>query len=376
MNMNQTAQHSRNRQGGLSYVYVSYVTNNAGYIAVIDPTIDEIIKRITIGKNPAAMCLSPSGDRLYVADAYENTVFVYSTDTFRPIGEVPIGNNPVAILVDPSGKRGYVANYGEPSVTVFDAITLKVIGDVPLKNYGMPFAFASNENSPYLYVACKGIDPIEDFTAIFVINEDGYIPIRIKAPEFDQNHNPFTVHPSGIKLVELGNIGWLVFVNGLNTSYNTTSLLDNTVSGVYLDNGMLFCTMREDRDFLKLFKNLDIEKNGNITYDYFKEIPSYKDQDKIRTSLTQKYIGVTIQPGYSPLGGLQIYDVDHGTSWFVELAAIGDLAFFSDTKAYVGGYNKITPIDLATARPLTPIVIGTVRFRVKNIICGYSNQSL
>ncbi|MEK3901936.1 hypothetical protein [Paenibacillus sp. FSL R7-0179] len=391
MNMNQTAQQSRNTRGGVSYVYVSYVTSNAGYIAVIDPTTDEIIKRITTGRNPTAMCLNPSGDKLYVADAYVPAVFVYSTETFNLIGEIPIsGKNPAAIFVDPSGKKGYVINYGDSSVAIFHAITFKSLGTAYL--YRTPLGFAGNENSPFLYLACNVLPPDPDSILVIATATDTDTDTNI---DIDTNNsvanfdigtdqvgindtppNPLTVHPNGHTVVRLGNSGYLYFVNpNSNFISKETSLLDNTVSGVYLDNGMLFCTMREERDFLKLFKNLDIDKNGNITYDDFKEIPSYKGQDKIRTSLTQKYIGVTIKPYDSPLGGLQIYDVDRGTSRFVSLASIGDLTFFSDSKAYVAGFNQVTPFDLATARPLTPIAIGTVRFRVKNVICGYSNQS-
>lgn len=269
--------------------------------------------------NPAAMCLSPSGDKLYVMDDLAEIVFVYSTVTFRPIGEIQVGNKPVAILVEPDGKRGYVANYGESSVTIFDAITLKVIKDIDLKNYGMPFAIACNENNNIL-VACKGFPPTADFVVYFTIYENelygGIISLDVKERVFVPTHNPLTVQPNGHTLVELANIGSLAFVAPGRSLSNTTNLLDNTVSGVYLDNGLL-----------------------------------------------------------SPLGGLQIIDVDNLSSRFVELASIGDLAFFSDTKAYVGGFNHVTPFDLATARPLPPISIGTVYFRVKNVISGYSNQS-
>lgn len=385
MNMIQTAQQRRNTRSGLSYVYVSYVTSNSGYIAVIDPTNDKIIKRITTGRNPAAMCLNPSGDKLYMADAYEPAVFVYSTETFNLIGKIPIsGTNPVAIFVDPSGKKGYVVNYGDASLTVFNAITIYLIGTVYL--YKTPLAFAGNENSPFYFLACNVVPPDRDSILVIATDTNTDIDTNNSGANFgigtdleginNRPPNPLTVHPNGHTVVRLGDSGYLYFVNpNGNFISKETGLLDNTVSGVYLDNGMLFCTMREDRDFLKLFKNLDIDKNGNITYDDFKEIPSYKGQDKIRTSLTQKYIGVTTQPYDSPLGGLQIYDVDRGTSRFVELASIGDLAFFSDSKAYVGGFNHVTPFDLATARPLHPITIGTVRFRVKNVICGYSYQT-
>lgn len=129
MNMNRTANRNRNTRSGLSYVYVSYVSlNNNGYVAVIDPTTDQVVRRFSAGYNPTAMCLNPSGDKLYVADGLANMVYVYSTDTFNLIGSVPINDKPVAIFVEPSGKYGYVANYGYPCLTVFDAITLSLIG--------------------------------------------------------------------------------------------------------------------------------------------------------------------------------------------------------------------------------------------------------
>ncbi|ETT59175.1 hypothetical protein C173_28406 [Paenibacillus sp. FSL R7-277] len=380
MNMNRTANRNRNTRSGLSYVYVSYVSiNNNGYVAVIDPTTDQIIKRISAGYNPTAMCLSPSGDKLYVADGLANMVYVYSTDTFNLIGSVPVDNKPVAILVEPSGKKVYVANYGYPCLTIFDAITLSFIGNLYSVDT-MSFAISCNENSPYVYVACNEIHPTRDSTlAIRIINNGPNVALGPAGPGtiHDSTRNFLTVHPNGHTLVELGNIGALDFLspdNGLVAAAPTSSL-DNTVSGIYLDNGLLFCTMREERNFLKLFKNLDIDVNSKITYDDYKEIPSYKGQDKIRTSLTQKYIGVTIQATDHPTGGLQIYDVDRATSRFVELTSIGDLAFFSDTKAYVGGSTSVQPIDLTSARPLNPITIGTTYFKVKNVISGYSNQT-
>ena len=381
MNRNLNAHHNRNTRSGHSYVYASYVVNNtAGYVAVIDPANDEIIKRISTGRNPAAMCLSPSGDKLYVMDDIGNIVFLYNTDTFNLLREIPVGNKPAAIIVESSGKLAFVANYGEPSVTAIDIIT-NWVGTLNL-SYAMPFAIASNENSSYVYMACKGVHPITDSFLTFDINNMGASVPSIGSDldrVYDPTHNPLTVHPNGHTLVELGNVGFLDFLDPADPHHSytqKTSLLDNTVSGVYLDNGLLFCTMREERDFLKVFKNLDIDANGNITYDGFKEIPSYKGQDKIRTSPTQKYIGVTIQPYDSPLGGLQIIDVDSLSSKLVELNIVGDLAFASDSKAYVGELNSVRPIDLTTATVLPAIDIAGNNDIVMKVISGYSNQSL
>ncbi|MEK4047800.1 hypothetical protein NSU18_29750 [Paenibacillus sp. FSL H8-0048] len=377
MNRNLTAEHNRNTSSGLSYVYASYVVNNkAGYVAVIDPTTDEIIKRISTGKSPSAMCLSPSGDKLYVADDITNAVLVYSTDTFKFLAAFPVGSKPVAVFVESGGKIGYVANYGENetgSMTVFDAITLQSQGTGILLD--KPFAFASNKNTPYVYMACQSRPPFGDFVYILNVDDDGMESLEYSSiePIFDQNHNPLAVRLNGHILAVLANIGFLY--DYTHVHHKATSLLDNTVSGVYLDNGLLFCTMQEQRDFLKVIKNLDFDADGNVIYDNSQEIPSYKGQDKIRTSLTQKYIGVTIQPTDSPTGGLQIIDVASLNSRFVDLDSVGDLAFYSDSKAYVGEGNMVHSIDLATGTPLTAIDVAGNNNTVKNIISGYSNQS-
>lgn len=123
-----------------------------------------------------------------------------------------------------------------------------------------------------------------------------------------------------------------------------------------------------------------MDQQGNITHDQFTEIPSYKGQDKIRVSSDQSTICITIQPTTFPTGGLQIYDVNAASSRFVPLPYVGDLALYDYIIAYVGQLTSIQPIDLGNpSNPIPAIPIGTSpsdRVNVKNIISGYSNQSL
>lgn len=196
---------------------------------------------------------------------------------------------------------------------------------------------------------------------------------------FDGSRNPLTVHPDGHTQVTFGPDGMLTyFDNDSIGGSSTSSLLDNTVSGVYTDKQILFCSMRKDKNYLKVINNLAINKNGIVTYKSFADFPSYKGQDKICLSRTQAYIGITVQPTDSPRGGVQIIDLKEGSSHLVELDYVGDLAFAGDTTAYVGDVTSITPIDLATATALPGIFLGTNfmdLFTVKNIVIGYSNQS-
>ncbi|MEK4514893.1 YncE family protein [Paenibacillus sp. FSL H8-0122] len=380
---------SKNLPSGDPYVYVSYELDyQIGYVAVIDPVEDKVIKRIQVGYNPGPMCTNITETRLYVLNTRSSSVTIIDTNTFNIIKTVRVGNvgstntNPVAIFASPYGNKVYVANAGDQNVTIIDTDTNTVITNLDIipGKPGKPFAFASNENSDFVYVACKVADK-KDFVVAISVEDDYHAFPYNQGIEltFDEARNPLTVHPDGATQVTLGPIGMATYFGNDSIGLpNTSSVLDNTVSGVYLDNKLLFCTTQEEKAILKRITDLTVDWKGNITFDKVADVPSYKGQDKIRVSRTQGYIGVTIQPTTLPTGGLQIYNVRSASSWLVPLSYIGDLAFFSDTKAYVGELNAIRPIDLATAKALPSIPIGfatDTRIKVKNIISGYSNQS-
>lgn len=380
------ANKSRQVIKGLPYVYASYVNDReVGYVAVIDPDRDQIIKRIQTGASPSAMCTDPSEEKLYVTDNVTNTLRVYRTDDFNFIAQHRVGTtnspDPVAVFAEPNGKKAYVANYGEHSVTIIDAVTNSVIKNVDMVTlqpgvFGRPFAFTGNENSPFVYVACKR-DNHNDFLVAIGLEDDTAYTLAFEDDiTYDETRNPLTIHPDGHTLVSLGEVGMLNYFGDRPVGlYNSISLLDNTVSGIYLDNKYLFCTSREEKKYIKVFKNLVIDSNRNITYDNFIELSSYKGQDIIRTSRLQHYVGVTVQPTVLPTGGLQIIDVASLHYEFVELDIIGDMTFSGDEKAYVGERNSVRPIDLATSLAGPAIQIGGNDITVRNLISGYSNQS-
>ncbi|WP_341348088.1 YncE family protein [Paenibacillus sp. FSL H3-0469] len=375
----------RNLPSGDPYIYVTYELNyQFGYVAVIDPIEDRIIKRIPVGMNPGPMCMDPAEKKLYVVNTRGDSVTIIDTGNFNILKTISVGYlgstnvNPIAIFAAPYGNKVYVANAGDQSVTIIDAETDTVITNVAILT-GKPFALASSKYSDFVFVACKVADKKDYAVAISYKNDYAYRYSQDFELTFDETRNPLTVHPDGTTQVTLGPIGIAnYFGNGDIGLANTSSVLDNTVSGVYLDNKLLFCTTQEEKAILKRITDLTVDWRGNITFDKIEDVPSYKGQDKIRVSRTQEYIGITIQPTTLPTGGLQIYNVNSASSRLVPLSYVGDLAFFSDTKAYVGEPKAIRPIDLATAKALPAIPIGfptDTRINVKNIISGYSNQS-
>ncbi|MFD1905267.1 YncE family protein [Paenibacillus rhizoplanae] len=90
-------------------------------------------------------------------------LLIIDTDTFNIIKTVRVGTvgsrvtNPVAIFAAPYGNKVYVANSGDHNVTIIDTNTDTVITNVDV-GQGRPFAFAGNENSDFVYLACKVAD--------------------------------------------------------------------------------------------------------------------------------------------------------------------------------------------------------------------------
>lgn len=163
---------------GNSYVYVSYVYDYvAGYIAVIDPASDEIIRTVIAGFDPGPMCMDIEEKRLYVLSSQGRSVTVFDTNTFDNLATYRIGetNNsyPVALLASPLGGKLYVADSGEKTVVIIDT-THGVTKDVDV-GPGKPFAFASNKNSNFIYAACKVADG-EDYVVAISLEEDIAFP--------------------------------------------------------------------------------------------------------------------------------------------------------------------------------------------------------
>lgn len=377
-----TADRVRTSSSLYPYVYVTYVRDNVtGFVAVIDPVQDQVKQHILVGVDPGPMCLDIEEKRLYVLSGSGSYVSVIDTNTFKILADVRIGNtnNPylVAIFASPLGGKVYVANSSEKTVVIIDTLTNNVLQDVNV-GPGKPFAFASNKNSNFVYVACKVADGKDYVVAISLEDDIAYPYGKELELTLYENLNPLTVHPDGHTQITLGTPGMLVHTDEQIGKPVTSSLLDNTVSGVYLDNKLLLCTTDAGKNIMKQFMDLAVDEAGNVSYDNFSDVPSYKGQDIIRASRMQSYICITIQPTTTPLAAVQIYTSTGINFPLARFPYVGDLAFSSDTKAYVGQFTSIRPIDLTTARVLPAIPISPTssdNIEVRNVICGYRNQS-
>jgi len=97
-------------------------------LLVVDPESLRTIARIAVGEHPNQMALHPTDDRLFVACASSNGVWVVDTRTgtvqetiFTPLfPNSPEGSTPDALCLSPDGETLYVANADNNCVVVVD----------------------------------------------------------------------------------------------------------------------------------------------------------------------------------------------------------------------------------------------------------------
>ncbi len=139
-----------------------YVSDWAGRrVVVVKPEEKRVIARIAVGEHPNQLALHPADDRLFVACASSNCVFVI--DTKRGVvtetiftalfPRSPEGSTPDALAVSPDGKMLYVANADNNCVVVIDIAERdrsQVLGFIPTGWY--PTAVAVTPDGKSLLV--------------------------------------------------------------------------------------------------------------------------------------------------------------------------------------------------------------------------------
>jgi YVTN family beta-propeller protein len=103
---------------------------------------------VTVGAGPEAIAVNPATNRIYVANATDNTVTVIDGAT-NATTTVPTGTAPSAIVVNAVTNQIYVANTASDNVTVIDGAT-NATTTVALE--GAPEGLAINPVTNRIYV--------------------------------------------------------------------------------------------------------------------------------------------------------------------------------------------------------------------------------
>lgn len=140
----------------------------------------------SIGTGPVSVAVSASGNYLYVANQFENSVSsfqVSSAGTLTPLSTYPVGIAPSAVFVSiaqgttvPAGQYLYVANTGSNNISAFSICdsqnasgcsspngVLAAIAGSPFPAQPGPVAIAMDPNTAFLYVADEQANQISQF---------------------------------------------------------------------------------------------------------------------------------------------------------------------------------------------------------------------
>ncbi|ACC79864.1 alkaline phosphatase family protein [Nostoc punctiforme] len=116
------------------------------------------ITRIPIGSQPNKVLLSPSQNRLYVANGNDDSISVIDTDSNRVVRTISLsrpgdrykGANPNSLALSPDGATLYVTLGGENAVAVVDLQSSRVNGRIPTGWY--PNSVSVSQDGQRLYV--------------------------------------------------------------------------------------------------------------------------------------------------------------------------------------------------------------------------------
>jgi YVTN family beta-propeller protein len=149
-----------------------YVSNQIGWLSVLDEKENNIVATIQLGggpnvSEPEGVAVDPITNRVYVADFEPaGSVWVVDGRTNTLVATVPVGDSPFGIAVNLLTRRVYVANAGENKISVIEARTNNVIANVPVA--GNPVHVAVDELRNRIY-SCN-IGKNGSFSLLSIIN--------------------------------------------------------------------------------------------------------------------------------------------------------------------------------------------------------------
>lgn len=110
---------------------VVYAVSGAGVVVAIDPLTYRVSAAAPTGKDPAHVIEAPNG-KVYVTDAGDATVSVYTAPGLTPAGRIRLDGMPHGLRAAAGGSVIVVANTGDGALNLIDPATDTVLGTVPV----------------------------------------------------------------------------------------------------------------------------------------------------------------------------------------------------------------------------------------------------
>ncbi|GAO42681.1 bifunctional YncE family protein/alkaline phosphatase family protein [Flavihumibacter petaseus] len=163
-------------------LYVVTKEDNALY--VIDLGSKSITKKLDLGKEGYACLLSRDKKELYISVWGGDKVLVVDTRTLTVSAAIPVGDNPNELLLTAKGNRLFVANANDNSVSVIDIKNRKVtevlnaalFPDAPAGTTSNGLALSADEKTLYVANADNNCLALFDVSKADATRSKGFIP--------------------------------------------------------------------------------------------------------------------------------------------------------------------------------------------------------
>lgn len=131
-------------------LYVAEHTSNT--VAVLDRETKQVLRRITLPQPPGGLALSADGNTLYITGAAPHgSLMLADVDAGTMTAQIRVGHTPGAVVLSTSGDSLFVANQFDNTVAVVDLATNTVTATIPVEREPMAMTLAAG--GKMLYVA-------------------------------------------------------------------------------------------------------------------------------------------------------------------------------------------------------------------------------
>jgi YVTN family beta-propeller protein len=117
---------------GLTLLAVTFASGSRGATTFADLAQPQVVR--TSG-DPAGIAIDLTGQRAYVADTLENTLFVFDLTSGAALAHVPTGLRPSQVVL--SEARAFISNFADHTVTVVDTATNRAIKTLAIGGLGL-----------------------------------------------------------------------------------------------------------------------------------------------------------------------------------------------------------------------------------------------
>lgn len=188
-------------------------SNNAEIrIAVgpVEPYHDTVINKISVGRYPNSIVVTPDSQYLYISNYGDNSISVIRASDYALINTITVGDKPGNLTVSLDGKFVYVINSFDKTISVIETLDNTVVDTISFTS--QPISMAVSPDGTLLYVG--------------MTSSDLYV-FRTSDNSFVNRLSSFTVTP---RIIKLHPDGSLVYV---------ADQWDNTISVIRTSDNIL-----------------------------------------------------------------------------------------------------------------------------------------